>query len=224
MKIYFLSGLGADETVFHDLVLPNVDRVYLNWMEPLPDESMEAYAKRMAARIDDKDPIIIGLSFGGMMAMEIARLITVKQLILISSAKIRREIPPYFRLCRYVPLHKIVPLPLVAGSNWLLGFFFGVRNFSQKEQLKNIILNTTKGFNQWAIHALVNWKNETIPAPVFHIHGNVDKLLPLTFIRADVVIEGGNHFMVMQKAKEISTHILKVLEKFTSCLPESSLP
>jgi len=214
MKIYFLSGLGADESVFKALYLPGVERVYLNWMEPLPKESMEAYAQRMADRIIEPNPIIIGLSFGGMMAMEIAKCIPVKQLILISSAKTRKELPPYFAACSYVPLHKLLPLQTVAYSNTLMRFFFGVRTATQKEQLKNIIRNTTNGFNQWAINALVNWKNQQINAPVFHIHGNADKLLPLSFVRPDIIIEGGNHFMIVQKAKEISGHIQRVLLKW----------
>ncbi|MFZ6023556.1 MAG: alpha/beta hydrolase [Bacteroidota bacterium] len=211
MKIYFLSGLGADETVFYGLQLPGVERIYLDWMEPLPKESIEQYAGRMAARITEPNPIIIGLSFGGMMAMEIAKLIPVQQLILISSAKTRKELPPYFAACSYVPLHKLLPLHTVAYSDTLMGFFFGVRTNTQRAQLKKIIRNTTKGFNQWAINALVNWKNQQINAPVFHIHGNADKLLPLSFVKPDIVIEGGNHFMVFQKAKEISEHIQQVL-------------
>lgn len=211
MKIYFLSGLGADESVFKALHLPGVDRVYLNWMEPLPKESIEAYAQRMADRITTPNPIIIGLSFGGMMAMEIAKLIPVQQLILISSPKTRKELPPYFTACSYVPLHKLLPLQTVAYSDRLMGFFFGVRTATQKEQLKKIIRNTTKGFNEWAINALVNWKNLQVNAPVFHIHGNADKLLPLSYVRPDIIIEGGNHFMIVQKAKEISVHIQRVL-------------
>lgn len=214
MKIYFLSGLGADESVFSALDLPGVDRIYLNWMEPLPKESIEAYAQRMADRITEPDPIIIGLSFGGMMAMEMAKLIPVQQLILVSSAKTAKELPPYFRVCRYLPLHRLLPLHAVASSDQLMGFFFGVRTNEQKERLRKIIRNTTQGFNQWAIHALVNWKNQQINAPVFHIHGNADKLLPLSFVQPDIVIEGGNHFMIMQKAKEISAHIQRVLHQY----------
>lgn len=214
MKIYFLSGLGADESVFIGLDLPGVERVYLNWVEPFPKESIEAYAQRMADRITEPNPLIIGLSFGGMMAMEIAKLIPVQQLILISSAKTSKELPPYFKVCRYLPLHKVLPLQSVANSDQLMGFFFGVRTLAQKERLKSIIRNTTQGFNQWAINALVNWKNKMINAPVFHIHGNADKLLPLSFVQPDIIIEGGNHFMIMQKAKEISGHIQRVLLKW----------
>lgn len=214
MNIYFLSGLGADETVFHGLQLPGFDRIYLNWIEPLPAERIEDYAKRMAERITEPNPIIVGLSFGGMLAMEIAKLIPVKQLILISSAKTAKELPPYFRLCSYVPLHTVLPLQSVAGSDALMGFFFGVRTDLQKERLRKIILNSTHGFNKWAINALVHWKNKTINAPVLHIHGNSDKLLPLAFVNADIIIEGGNHFMIMLKAKEISAHMQQALARF----------
>ncbi|MFN3665720.1 MAG: alpha/beta hydrolase [Sediminibacterium sp.] len=214
MKIYFISGLGADESVFYGLELPNVERIYLDWMSPLKGETIEAYALRMSARITDPEPIIIGLSFGGMIAMEIAKIITVKLVILISSAKTRKELPPYFTFCRYLPVHKAIPLQSLSNSKGLLKFFFGTRTKDQQEKLKNIIRNTNGGFNQWAINAIVNWKNRGINSPVYHIHGNADRLLPLSFVQADLVIEGGNHFMIMQKSKEISLHLQQLLKKY----------
>lgn len=213
MKIYFLSGLGADETVFHGLELPGIERIFLDWMPPQTAETIESYAQRMAKRITDPNPIIIGLSFGGMLAMEIAKLISVKQLILISSAKTFQELPPYFRICRYMPFHRLLPLEFIANNNWLLSFFFGVRSASQQTQLKKIIRNSTHGFNLWAMNAIVNWKNKSISAPVFHLHGNADRLLPLTFVHPNIIIERGNHFMIVQKAKEISHHLQLQLKK-----------
>lgn len=211
MKIYFLSGLGADETVFQGLQLPGMEPVHLNWTTPFPTESIQQYALRMADRVTEPNPVIIGLSFGGMMAMEIAKLIPVKQIILISSAKTYKELPPYFTACRLIPLHKALPLQSIANSNQLLNFFFGARSATQQEQLRNIIRNTTQGFNQWAVNAIVHWKNEIINAPVFHIHGNADRLLPIRFVHPDMIIDGGNHFMVMHKAKLVSEGIMNIL-------------
>lgn len=212
-KIYFISGLGADESAFVALELPGIERVYLNWMEPLKGERIEQYAFRMAERITEPNPIIVGLSFGGMMAMEIAKLINVQQIILISSAKTRKELPPYFTACRFIPMHRILPLQSIALNTKLMSFFFGARNKLQQEKLKAIIQNTIRGFNAWAVNEVVNWKNETIQAPVFHLHGNADHLLPHRYLQADVLIEGGDHFMVFHKAKVVSEYILANIHK-----------
>jgi pimeloyl-ACP methyl ester carboxylesterase len=214
MTIYFLSGLGADERAFAYLDLPGIERVYLNWMPPLPKETMQQYAQRMADRITTPNPIIIGLSFGGMMAMEIAKLIPVKQLVLISSAKTKHELPPYFRFCRYLPLHRLLPLDSIGVQPQIMRFFFGARTPNQQEMLRQIIQNSVKGFNQWAIHQVVNWKNQTIAAPVFHVHGNADNLLPLRYVKADAVIDGGDHFMVGTKAKQLSSMLMKLIKEF----------
>lgn len=210
-KIYFISGLGADESAFMALELPGIEPVFLNWMEPLKGEHIQQYAARMTKRITEPNPIIVGLSFGGMMAIEIAKLIPVQQLILISSAKTRKELPLYFRICRFVPLHRILPLQSIALNTRLMSFFFGARNQLQQEKLKAIIQNSIHGFNKWAVNEVVNWKNQSIQAPLFHIHGNADNLLPHRYVQADVLIEGGDHFMVVHKANEISEYILKLL-------------
>jgi len=209
--VYFLSGLGADERAFAYLQLPGIEMIYLNWMEPLPQETMQQYALRMARRIKTPNAIIVGLSFGGMMAMEIAKHIAVRQIILISSAKTRQELPPYFRLCRYLPLHKLLPLDRIGLQPTIMRFFFGARTPNQQEILKQIIQNSIKGFNKWAIHQVVNWQNQTITAPVFHLHGNADNLLPLRYVNADYIIEGGDHFMIGAKAKKVSEVLLNIL-------------
>jgi len=211
MPIYFISGLGADERAFAYLDLPGVEKVYLNWLEPLPKETMQHYAQRMADRITTPNPVIVGLSFGGMMAMEIAKLIPVKQLILISSAKTKNELPPYFRFCRYLPLHKLLPLDTIGMQPTIMRFFFGARTPNQQAILKQIIQNSVKGFNQWAINQVVNWNNTTIAAPVVHLHGNADNLLPLRFVQANYIIAGGDHFMVGTKAKKLSELIIKLI-------------
>lgn len=211
MKVYFLSGLGADEKAFQALELPDVERVYLNWIVPVKGESIESYAKRMAERIAEPDPIIIGLSFGGMVAIEIAKLIPVKKLILISSAKGKKELPPYFTICRYFPLHRFLPLSLISSNEKMMFYVFGTRNEEQKKNLVAIIKGSVEGFNKWAINRIVSWRNTETPANVYHIHGNADRLLPYRFVHPDFTITNGGHFMVVNQAKEISGILQKLI-------------
>ncbi len=213
MKIYFLSGLGADETAFQMLTLPGIEAIHLNWMSPYHKESMEGYAARMAERISEPNPVIIGLSFGGMMAIEISKIIPVKQLILISSAKSRRELPFWFTLCRYVPFHKVLPLQAIGMHPKIMMAVFGVRNAEQQKQLQAIIQNSTRGFNQWAIDKVVNWRNRIYPRNLVHIHGQADKLLPCQYVNPNHTIANGGHFMIVNNAAEISAIIMHTLVK-----------
>ena len=97
-NVYCLSGLGADKRVFTKLELKGYRQIHLDWLVPNNQESLTNYVKRLAVEIKDNNPIVIGLSFGGIVAIEIAKQITVKKVILISSAKQSHEIPWYFKL------------------------------------------------------------------------------------------------------------------------------
>ena len=211
MKVYFISGLGADEKAFQSLQLPGVEPVHLNWMPPLKKESIEAYARRMSYRITEPDPVIIGLSFGGMMAIEISKIIPVKKLILISSAKGKHELPPYFTICRYIPLHILFPLRLLSMNAKAMFFIFGTRTEEQKKNLAAIINNSIKGFNKWAINRIVNWNNTETPVNPVHIHGDADNLLPYRYVKANHTINNGGHFMIVNQAKEISALLQKLI-------------
>ena len=210
-KVYFISGLGADERAFQSLELKGIEPIHLSWMEPKKNETMQAYAKRMAARITTPDPIIVGLSFGGMMAIEIAKCISVKKIILISSAKNNKELPPYFTICRYVPLHKLLPLRLISLHTKGMFYVFGTRTEEQKKNLQNIIKGTVSGFNKWAIDKVVKWNNKDTPKNVIHIHGDTDNLLPYRYIKADYTIEKGGHFMIVNQANELSALLQKLI-------------
>lgn len=51
MKIYTISGLGADQRVFQELKL-DYELVPLNWISPIRNESIQSYASRLAENID----------------------------------------------------------------------------------------------------------------------------------------------------------------------------
>ncbi|HWA32524.1 MAG TPA: hypothetical protein VG737_00265, partial [Cyclobacteriaceae bacterium] len=72
-KLYLLSGLGADKTALDFIDLSGYKCTHLEWIQPVKNESIESYAKRLSKPIDTIRPILIGVSFGGMMAIEISR-------------------------------------------------------------------------------------------------------------------------------------------------------
>src|SRR5437764_11227763 len=95
--VYLISAMGGDERVFQQLDLSFCNPVFINWIEPLKTENITQYAGRLKEQIKDPEPIIGGLSFGGMVAVEIAKQLPAKKIILISSSKSKKEIPYYIQ-------------------------------------------------------------------------------------------------------------------------------
>lgn len=85
--IYCISGLGADEKAFSRLSIEGYQLQIINWLKPLHNETLQEYATRMRETIKEEEPILIGLSFGGIMCTEIAKQIPVQKIIIISSIK-----------------------------------------------------------------------------------------------------------------------------------------
>ena len=99
MKAYFIPGLGADCRVFKNIKLPDsFIRINLEWIHPVEEESLESYALRMGEKIDASEPfILIGLSFGGMLAIEISKIKPPVELVLISTIHISDELPILYK-------------------------------------------------------------------------------------------------------------------------------
>jgi pimeloyl-ACP methyl ester carboxylesterase len=212
-EIYVLSGLGADERVFKSIDF-GVNKIqFVNWIQPLPNESIDDYSKRLLNQIKVTKPTLIGLSFGGMMAIEISKHIEVQKIILIASAKTKKEIPFYFRVIGFFRIHKVIPVSFLKKSNFITNWFFGAKNKENQVLLKAILKDTDSTFLKWAIDKILGWKNVDRPKNVLHIHGDADKILPLPFVNYDYKISEGGHLMTITHAKEISKTIQDILDK-----------
>ena len=209
-ELYLLSGLGANKRVFDFIDLPGFKLNHVEWIEPLDNESIEGYANRLLAQIPDKRPILIGLSFGGMLAIEIGKIIETEKIILISSAKTVNDIPVSFRTIGKSKIHKIIPPRLLKSVNPFTYWFFGTKTKKEKELLATILRETDEVFLKWAINKIACWQNVTTLNNVTHIHGTNDKILPLT--SADYKISNGGHLMILNKGNELSRIILEILD------------
>lgn len=209
--VYFISGLGADERAFKFLDLSFCNPVFVKWIPPLPGERISAYAARMRQQISDDAPVIVGLSFGGMVGVEIAKQIPVKQLILLSSAKNYSEIPFYLRCLRYLPLHKIVTASFLRSANQLAYRLMNISNRKDKVIFKQMMKGADDRFILWAIHEIIHWNNQVAVPGIVHIHGTADILLPHRFIKADHTIPGGEHLMLMMQPAEVSALLRQVI-------------
>jgi pimeloyl-ACP methyl ester carboxylesterase len=208
VKIYCLSGLGVDKRAFNNIKVQGVELVHIDWIKPLPKETLQSYSKRLFEIINPEDGYnLIGVSFGGMVAAEFAKLKRPNKLFLVSTINSSSELPRVFKLGAALGLHRLIPSPLMRKSNFMINYLFGVKQKEDKEQLKQILNDTDPRFLKWAINAIAHWKNSDKPAGI-KIHGSNDKVLPLK-TDADSVIEEGGHFMIVTRGKEISELIEK---------------
>ncbi len=212
-KIYILSGLGVDRRVFDSIDFGDLDPEFIDWIEPIYSESLVDYAKRIVQLIPDKNPILIGLSFGGMVAIEISKIIQTEKLILIASAKTKYELPLLYRIAGILKLNKLIPTFFLKQQNFITNWFFGVTTTKDRQLLRTILLETNPRFLKWAIHEIANWNNEFVPNNYIHIHGNADKIIPIKNVKHDFLIEGGGHFMTVNKAKQIEKILLNNLRE-----------
>lgn len=208
--IYFISGLGADERAFHFLDLSFCQPIFIKWLTPGKNESLRGYAMRLMASMPQDNPNIVGLSFGGMLASEIALAKPLAKVVIISSNKTSDEFPSYFGIGKYLPFYKMIPTNIMKYTKGFYGALFGAEGTEQKKMQQIIAEETDIRFTKWAISSILTWQNKTTPTNVTHIHGTSDKLLSYRFVKADYTIKGGKHLMVMDKANEISV-LLKML-------------
>lgn len=210
-SIYLLTGLGADERVFHRMDFSEYSITYIKWITPNHKETIESYAARLREQITEPNPILIGLSFGGMMAVEIAKQIETRQVILIASAKTKHEIPFYYRFAGFLKLHNVMPSGLFKKSNFVTNWIFGTTSTYDRQLLKLILKDTDPIFLKWAIEKVVRWRNTQKHPNTFHIHGSSDRILPSTFIKCDIKVKKAGHFMTLNNAEELNRIIREII-------------
>jgi len=211
--IYCISGLGADEKAFSKLHIPGYELTVMQWLQPLPKETLPQYAARMREKITDPSPVLIGLSFGGVLCAEIAKQIPIEKIIIISSIKHSGELPFWLRTVAKLSLHKIFPLRSTRLTQPFQNFTLGIRTAEDKALAVFYRKNADMVYINWAVNEVINWKNTAVHPNLFHIHGSADRMFPIKYIQPHYTIKGGGHFMIRDKAAEVSAFISEALAR-----------
>jgi pimeloyl-ACP methyl ester carboxylesterase len=209
--IYCISGLGADERIFKKLHINGHELKHISWPEFDRYDELPCYAQKVSVLIPDENPIILGLSFGGMLAVEIGKMRPVKQLILISSAKTANELTKFGGLLRKLIVTQVLPAFIYKMPSDRMYDMFSAQTEEDKELLRGILKDSDGQFMRWAMKAVTLWRNQTYPEPIMHIHGTADKIIPAQPVLPDHWIEGGGHMMVYNRADEINAILNKEL-------------
>jgi len=209
--IYCISGLGADEKIFTNLHIKGYELRYIPWIRPHKNERIEGYAKRMSELIKEDDAVLLGVSFGGMMSIEIAKQRTLRKLIIVSSIKSTNELPRWMKTAGVLKLDKLLPVRIHKYTEKIGNSRLGVSTKEEKEMVRFYRKNADLVFVDWAITQILNWKNDWQPENLVHIHGDKDKIFPVKKIKPTSIIKDGTHMIIYNRAGEISEYILKEL-------------
>ncbi len=212
--IYFVPGMAANSKIFEYLQLDSniYELHFLEWKIPTSkNESIESYAQRMCAEITNKNPVLIGVSFGGVMAQEMSKLITTKKVIIISSVKSNLEFPKRLKLVVATKVYKLFPAKFIENLDSYIDYFLGDYQKHKIEAYKKYMSVRNADYLYWAIYTVLHWKQEATVDNISHIHGTSDGIFPIKNIENPIKIENGTHAMILTKAKKIASEIDKIL-------------
>ncbi|UAM99245.1 alpha/beta hydrolase [Polaribacter litorisediminis] len=214
--LYFMPGLAAGPEIFYNLTLnPHLYELhYLTWKPPLQmNETIANYAKRMTDDIKHKKPVLIGVSFGGIIVQEMSKFIETQKIIIISSVKSKNELPKRYKLASKSKIYKLFPTQIVTNFEKYSKFFIGKSLGKKAKMYKKYLSVREKSYLKWSIYNVVNWQQEKKLPNITHIHGTKDNIFPFKNIKNCIKIEDGNHSMIILKAKQIS----KLIHESLAC-------
>ena len=214
IPVYFMPGLAASSTIFENIKLPEdqFEMHFLEWFLPNDEESIESYAHRMTEKIQDENPVLVGVSFGGILVQEIAKQMKVRKVIIISSVKSNIEFPPRFKVAKTTKAYKLIPTQLLADIEKLVKYAFGDNIVAKRLKLYEKYLSVRdKHYLDWAIETILCWNQKEINEAVIHIHGDADEVFPIKHIRKCIVVKGGTHIMILNKFKWMNENLPKLI-------------
>lgn len=208
LTLYFLAGLGFDGRIFRKLELPEGPKVYLDWLDPLKGESIQEYAIRMSRQVEGEPgkAVFIGQSFGGVVMQEMARQVAPAKTLIISSIKSRAENTASFKLLGLLPLHYLISKKLMLKSFPLWAANNGYETEDEQQLFLDMVGRHSPRYLRWATRELGKWQGASLEN-VAHIHGTRDKTFPARRVSGATLVEGGNHFMVYNRPREVSEFI-----------------
>ncbi|MEZ4857917.1 MAG: alpha/beta hydrolase [Flavobacteriaceae bacterium] len=212
--LYFVPGLAAGSEIFKNIVLPKEEyQIHIiEWILPQKKESLSSYAQRMATFVTQKEAILVGVSFGGVVVQEMANYLKLSKLIIISSVKCRQELPKRFEVAKVTKVYKLLPTGVVASAGDLTKFAIGPKSKKRLKLYNEYLSIKDKVYLDWAIAQMVNWSRKKPAQEVFHIHGSLDAVFPIKNIKNVRVLEGGTHIMILNKGSKVSKLLQNIIE------------
>jgi len=209
-----MPGMSANPLIFEMIKFPkDIYEVHLmKWIEPILNESIESYAIRLSKDIIHHKPVLIGVSFGGLIVQEISKLLDVDKLIIISSVKSNTELPLYMKSAKFLKLYNYFPLKLF-DEIFNISKFLKINKIYKKIDLVDKYLSVRdENYLKWSIREILNWKQKKPLEGVIHLHGDKDITFPISLIKNCITIQGGTHALILTKHRWLNKNLTQIIE------------
>jgi len=213
-KIFLIAGLGADTRLYNNIDLGDNDVMPVDWIEPNENDTLSTYAQKLIHQyFIDNNSIVIGVSLGGLLAVEISKLLRLNKVILISAIKTIDEAPWYFKFFNAVPVQRLISGKMLGKLGYLIKPLFGHMDEHDAWLFHDMVRKSSPKFLKWAIDAALKFDNTIVSPNVYHLIGDKDLIFNYKRIKNPIIIKGGTHIMVFDKAKQINKILKGVLKK-----------
>lgn len=209
MKLYIISGLGADRKVFENIVFPKKfsEVIHIDWLMPSQEEPFEDYVNRMAATIDPSEKFcLLGYSFGGIIAQEIHKQKPAQKIVILGSIKSHKEKSLAFQLAKKSRIFEKVSESYF-NEDKLKSLEFIRKIFHPK--LWQYFTVKTPIYLKWSINKILEWESEEAPE-VIQILAEKDIVFPPKNSKPNYIVKNGTHLFPVTKAKEVSVILEEV--------------
>jgi pimeloyl-ACP methyl ester carboxylesterase len=213
MNVYFISGMGADGRLFKHIRLPEGFQMhFVQWITPEEEDTIPTYASRLLQQVDTTQPFaLVGVSLGGIMAVEIAKISSPVATVIIGSIPVAAHLPRYYvTLGRRLGLLRVLPGSFFKGAaslkRWLTS-----ETAEDRKLVWQMIDEADGDFLLWAMRAVLKWENKELPQPLWHIHGARDIVFPIMLTRPSHIIRKGGHLFIMTHAEQVNGILQDIL-------------
>ncbi len=108
------------------------------------------------------------------MAIELSKLHKPDMTIIVSSAKTRNELQPFYRLIGFLKINRILPMSLLKRFKFLARYYNGVETDEGLAIFNYFVSNLEPKLYRWSIDKVLTWKNQDCNPELVQINGPKD--------------------------------------------------
>ena len=209
--IWCIGGLGSNAMHFRALKRHFPAARIIDLPKAKGKWGWEEYLQSFLKTQEEKPDLILGFSFGGLLAQRLQSHFPQAKMVLVNSITRRSQLPPLVRFLAAMRIHRAIPMALFHARNpisrWILKQLFGSAAGLFVGMMKEAGPYTCR----FALRAVFELEPFTGRVD-YRIHGEQDQLFPIQYIKEPYVLLQGGHFLWLSEGETIAKYCADLLE------------
>ena len=212
MKLYVISGLGADFKVLEKLKFPDdIEVEFLDWIIPEKEETFQHYVEKMAERIQEEEFYLLGYSFGGIVVQEIHKIKKAKKVVILGSIKSHLEKSRWIKAGKFTRIPKYLPVGFFNDRSTQIYTYIRKLIEPKNPTILKYFQVRDPYYLKWSIEKITDWESEE-DQNVIQILADRDIVFPIKNSKPDYIIKNATHLFPATKHKEVSLLLEKIFQ------------